>query len=196
MEGSMTEKEWAETLADFLKTKIKSKAETKKCEVLLGHRLIYANEIIRYHADDKFIDNSMKYETDIFICEHKEGFQIPRVVIETKINSVTTHDAITYSQKASTHKFVHPYLRYGILIGKFGKNGLPGRLFRHGAHFDFMLKTTNYKLTTIEEKTLCDVVCSEIKASKKLEKLFFNSRKADRVHYACLHRPLMLKTLE
>jgi hypothetical protein len=25
--------------------------------------------------------------------------------------------AITYSQKASTHRAVHPYLRYGIMLG-------------------------------------------------------------------------------
>ena len=29
-----------------------------------------------------------------------------RVIIESKINSVTTHDAITYSHKAQTHKNV------------------------------------------------------------------------------------------
>ncbi|GAI54911.1 unnamed protein product, partial [marine sediment metagenome] len=57
--------------------------------------------------------------------------------IEGKINSVTTHGAITYSQKASTHKNVHPYLRYGILLGNRKHYPLPGRLFRHGAYFDF-----------------------------------------------------------
>ncbi len=41
----------------------------------------------------------------------------PRVVVEAKLGKVTTNDAITYSQKASTHRAVHPYLRYGIMLG-------------------------------------------------------------------------------
>ncbi|GAB4286004.1 MAG: hypothetical protein Kow0081_4020 [Candidatus Dojkabacteria bacterium] len=65
--------------------------------------------------------------------------------IEAKINSVTTHDAITYSQKAQTHKNVHSYLRYGILIGNRKDYALPGRLFRHGQHFDFMLSWKSFE---------------------------------------------------
>ncbi len=49
--------------------------------------------------------------------------------METKANgSITTHDVITYSHKAATHRQVHPYLRYGILWVE-ENNILPGRLF-------------------------------------------------------------------
>jgi hypothetical protein len=65
----------------------------------------------------------------------------PQIIIEGKLNSVTTHDTITYSQKAATHRNVHPFLRlrYVILIGNRKYFPLLGRLFRHRAHFDFML---------------------------------------------------------
>jgi hypothetical protein len=61
---------------------------------------------------------------------------VPRVVVEFKLGSVTTHDALTYLAKAATHKNVHPYLRYGIIIG--GLDGpVPKRLVRHGHSFVF-----------------------------------------------------------
>jgi hypothetical protein len=41
---------------------------------------------------------------------------VPRFEIELKPARISPHDAITYSQKAATHKSVHPYLRYGILL--------------------------------------------------------------------------------
>ena len=47
------------------------------------------------------------------------------------MGGVTTHDALTYSTKAATHKHVHPYLRYGFLAG--GIQTIPGRLIKHGA---------------------------------------------------------------
>ena len=76
------------------------------------------------------------YQTDILIVEELPGDRsLPRVVIEVKL-SVTTHDALTYSAKAATHKQGHPYLRYGILIAKL--RSVPRRLIWHGSNFDFM----------------------------------------------------------
>jgi len=84
--------------------------------------------------------NSSGYETDLLLYDKAGGSRwVPRVVVECKLGGVTTHDALTYSAKAFTHKHVHPYLRYGILVGDFGESTVQGRLFRHGAYFDFML---------------------------------------------------------
>ena len=65
---------------------------------------------IAYFENEPEQENYIGYETDILIFEKfdKKRWK-PRIIIETKINSVTTHDAITYSQKAQTHKYVHPY---------------------------------------------------------------------------------------
>ena len=55
------------------------------------------------------------YQTDLCIFEKKsEDVSIPRVVMEFKTR-ITTHDALTYSAKATKHKQVYPYLRYGIV---------------------------------------------------------------------------------
>jgi len=53
-----------------------------------------------------------------------------------------------------------PYLRYGIFLGKRDHYPLPGRLFRHGAHFDFMLSWRGYEPDPSEWKSLKDIAAS------------------------------------
>jgi hypothetical protein len=189
----MTEKEWVKTIiADIEKS---LRIADDNIRVVDGHRLSYTNEVLTYGKDykpDK--QKSLGYETDILVYEQlDETTWKPRVVIETKLGSVTTHDAITYSQKAQTHKNVHPYLRYGILIGDRKDAPLPGRLFRHGQHFDFMLSWQKSQADKSELKTLIKIVQDEIKASKTLDEIIYNSRSRTRVKYTALHRPLRLE---
>ena len=183
----MTETEWASQIARRLAKHF------QKFRVEAGKRLIYANEIREYGKLQPHYKD-MKYETDILLYqETKSGGWIPRVVIETKVSRIGTHEAITYSQKSATHKQVHPYLRYGIFLGNRGHLALPGRLFRHGAHFDFMLSWKRYRPTEPEWKALTSIVRQEITASKKLEKLIFDSRKSDREKIFSFHKPLRTK---
>lgn len=183
----MKETEWAKVVAKKLDD------EFEKFRVVPGKRLIYANEIVEYHEQSTTY-NEMAYETDILVYEeNKKQVWKPRVVIETKIKSITTHDAITYSQKSASHKYVHPYLRYGIFLGNRKHYPLPGRLFRHGAHFDFMLSWKGYTPEEYEWETLKEIIKKEISASRKLEEMIFNSRSRDRKKYFALHKPLITK---
>jgi hypothetical protein len=155
---------------------------------------VYDKEVTRYQGDDAIDHHTMSYQTDILITEESaDDSWLPRLIIEAKIRRVTTHDAITYSQKASTHKTIHPYLRYGIILGKQEHYPLPGRLFRHGAHFDFMLSFEDYEPTEVELIRLRDVVQKEIEASRTLEEMIFKSRSPDRERYTFLYRPLQLE---
>lgn len=117
-------------------------------------------------------------------------------MIEAKLFRITTHDAITYSQKAATHKQIHPYLRYGIMVGNRKKYPLPGRLFRHGAHFDFMLSWIGNEPTENELTILVAVIEDEIEASQRLEEIIYQSRSKNREHYTFYHKPLKLKRIE
>ena len=135
----------------------------------------------------------IKYETDILVYELTTVTNwTPRVVIEAKISRISTHDSITYSNKAQTHKNVHPYLRYGILIGNMKNDPLPGRLFRHGQQFDFMLSWKSFDATNEEWNNLIDILRLEVKASQSLEEIIFNSRSSNRERYTVLHKPLIL----
>ena len=163
-----------------------------KTSVADGYKLAYSNEVIRYAWDDidTPVSTSTKYQTDILLSDDlpNNGGWIPRVVIECKLGSVTTHDALVYSAKASTHKHVHPYLRYGILIGNLGSK-LPNRLIRHGAYFDFMVVLKGQSPTPEEMKNLNDILKSEVNASRTLHDLLH--AKISHSHFS-LHRPLIL----
>jgi len=167
-----------------------------KIRVETCKKLPYTYEVLEYNDNDVKDNklNSLSYETDILIYEIV-GDKIwkPRVIIEAKVDSINTHDAITYSQKSFTHKNVHPYLRYGIIIGNRGHYPLPGRLFRHGSNFDFMMSWKEHKPDIIEWNLFLDILKDEIKASFDLEEIIFNSRAKERTKYISLHKPLRLK---
>ena len=188
----MNEREWVKTIIEDIKKSLKP--FNSNLRVTNGLRLPYASEILTYNGDKPEQQNFIGYETDILIFEQiDESRWKPRIIIEAKINEVTTHDAITYSQKAQTHKNVHPYLRYGILIGNLKDSPLPGRLFRHGKHFDFMLSWKSLQAVKSEWDTLIEILKSEYKASLTLEEIIFNSRSKDKKKFTSLHRPLILK---
>ena len=188
----MTEKEWMEDV----KERLEQEESFLKKNILFstGKRVPYAFEILNYKYDEPGDRKYIKYETDLLVYQKiKNEKWKPRVIIEGKINSVTTHDAITYSQKTSTHKNVHPYLRYGILLGNRKHYPLPGRLSRHGAYFDFMLSWRAFEPTSEEWKNFLKIIKREIKYSEQLEEILFKSRSKNRKRYTILHMPLYLK---
>ena len=187
----MKEKEWVSTIIPEIEQSLQHDSDNLK--VVAGRKLPYSNEILSYSGNKPDQQNYIAYETDILILEQvDEDNWKPRIIIETKINKVTTHDAITYSQKAQTHKYVHPYLRYGILIGNRKHYPLPGRLFRHGQHFDFMLSWKTYDADEKEWQQLIEILKDEVEASRALEEMIFKSRSRSRMKYTSLHKPLRL----
>lgn len=186
----MTEREWTLVVQGILSEMVE---DQEKLRVKAFERIPYALEVIGYGDQGNHDLRHMGYQTDLVITESiAEDVWKPRVILELKIKTVSTHDAITYSQKALTHKTVHPYLRYGILLGNRTHYPLPGRLFRHGAHFDFMASWVGFHPTDEELYGLADVIESEIKASRMLEESIYSSRSPNREHYTLLHRPLKL----
>jgi hypothetical protein len=156
-----------------------------------GTKLAYACEIQSYGVDGQPIVTTNKYETDILISDvFDDGRWIPRVIVECKLESVTTHDALTYSAKASSHRAVHPYLRYGLLAGRLADYALPARLIRHGQQFDFMISWKEIKASAAEWKSFCSVILQEVEASRKLQLLLTDNRSANRVKHSNIHKPI------
>ena len=186
----MRETEWVEQIARQLAAYAGLKKD--KVEPEVGLKLPYGYEIRSYGGSDG--SETIKYETDLVLVERGPGetWQ-PRVVIEAKINSINTHDAITYSQKAASHRAIHPYLRYGLMLGNRGRYPLPGRLYRHGQNFDFMISFAAFKPTTEEMKRFVKLLRAEVKASRAMERIVYESRKKGRDHFTVLHRALLLE---
>ena len=194
------EEEWVkETFIDDKTIEKAVQASNQNLAIQDGRRLLYAYQVRSYTDQEPKEKPKRKegyqkdYKTDVLVYERKDQKWTPRVVIEAKISEVTTHDVITYSQKAAEHKVVHPYLRYGMLVGNRKDRPLPGLLFRHGSHFDFMVSWKGFEPCEKERKDLINLIVEEVEISRNLEDIFFNSQSRSRAQYTFLHRPLKLK---
>jgi hypothetical protein len=99
---------------------------------------------VDYETGDPKRGGGKGFQQDILICEDRALRQehvVPRVVIEVKFQSVTTHDTIVYSEKARRVRNIYPYVRYGLLLG--GLKTIPGRVLRLGQNFDFILAVSH-----------------------------------------------------
>jgi hypothetical protein len=191
----MNEKVWVSSLVPELENNFAGLNEDGvQVRVCVGRKLPYCCQIHEYDADDNNCPSVSRYETDLLLYDtFKDGRWTPRVVIECKIGRISTHAALTYSAKASTHKHVHPYLRYGFLANEREHWAIPGRLVRHGAYFDFMVTWCATKPTKQEWKTFCELLAQEIQYSRDMQVLLQTSRSSRRTKYTILHRPLVLR---
>lgn len=114
------------------------------------------------------------FQTDLCVFEIiNTEVTIPRVVLEFK-TKVTTHDILTYSAKATKHKQVYPYLRYGMVASS--EQAVPGRLFTHNESLDFFAAVDGLNNDELRD-FLSTLLQAEIAASQKLEAVTFNSHK-------------------
>lgn len=186
----MREVDWARSVTERIHAYVKTLSDKYAADV--GQKLCYANEVRQYRNAIAECQE-VNFETDILLYEWVDDeVWKPRVVIETKIGGVTTHDAITYSKKAHNHRAVHPFLRYGMFMGNMRAGGVPARVLRHGENFDFMISWESFEPQTKEWDTLCKILKSEIEASQIVESALFNNRSKDRERYFAYHKPLVV----
>ena len=186
-----SEREWVEEVKLSLQAALAREGLT----VVTGLRLPYSLYVAAYRSKPGALAStdpateSHGYQTDLLIAEQQQAAAqwVPRVVVEFKLGSATTHDALTYSAKAATHKSVHPYLRYGIVIG--GLDGqVPRRLMRHGHNFDFMATLPSEKLGRRDRDQLAALLMDEVRASQTLSRLL-----AEKSDIKLLHRKLEVR---
>lgn len=183
----MNEVTWAEGVCRRLNREIVARRWGKGLTAVARKRIPYRNEIFGY-VGMKPQSVATEYQADLVITEKMSGDEwLPRVIIEGKL-TVSAHDALTYDSKAVAHKNVHPYLRYGILIGGL-KNGIPLRLYRHGINFDFMIVWTHQRAHKMEWSQTLDILKDEIEASRNIEALLRGAAKT--VRCSMVHRKLM-----
>ena len=110
----MKENDWTTSICEILQATDLG----KNIYVETFRKLPYAFEISSFTESWNISEyDQTLFETDLLIYEEKNEKIIPRIIVESKIGTVTTHDAITYSHKVSYHKNVMPFVRYGIMCG-------------------------------------------------------------------------------
>jgi len=191
----MNERSWAKYVCGNLRNSLPQRGKgPRRLDVISSERLPYRYEVFGYQDQGQPEARPTEYETDLLVIEHgPQGRWVPRVVIECKLRSLSTHDALTYSAKAETHKQVHPYLRYGILVGAPKDRAIPSRLFRHGSHFDFMVAWRRQNATSAEWSRFVRLVREEIRASRLLEELLLTARQPSRKRYMVIRRRLVFQ---
>lgn len=191
----MKENDWTKSICDLLN----EQDFLEEIHIDTLKKIPYAFEISHFNEEweldaDSF--NKTAFETDLVVYEKANGKIIPRVIIEAKVGTVTTHDAITYSHKAMYHKNVIPFVRYGIMLGARETYPLPGRLFRHGTNFDFLFSFVGYEPTEIEKPQFVDMLKREIEYSRQIEEILSNSRSRNRKRYYMLQKEFHLEEFE
>jgi len=189
----MNEKQWVETVKDFLS----SITIAKNIQIDTLKKLPYAYEILDYTGDFVPLNKSiMDFETDLLIYEQTDDKIKPRIIIEAKLDTVTTHDAIIYSYKAQSHRNITPFIRYGIMLGNRKHYPLPGRLFRHGTNFDFMISFQKLSLSETEKTSFQTLLKKELQYSKQIEEMLLNSRSSTRNRYFIMQKELKLTEIK
>ncbi len=191
----MRENEWTKSICELLQKQ--DLGDNIYIDVL--KKIPYAFEISTFNKDweiepENFRETS--FETDMVIYEKCNDRIVPRVIVESKVGTVTTHDAITYSHKAMYHKNVIPFVRYGIMLGARQTYPLPGRLFRHGTNFDFLFSFVDYLPSDKEVSAFVEMFKKEITYSRQFEEILTNSRSRNRKRYYMLQKEFHLEEME
>ena len=188
----MTENEWTKKICDKLNKDLSTKSLNADTLV----KIPYSQEITEYSYEWKpECFEPTRFETDLIIFEKTKNAIKPRVIIESKLGHITTHDAITYSYKAEKHKNITPFLRYGIMIGDRKDHPLPGRLFRHGTNFDFMFSFSTANPIEVEWDTFVSMITREVDYSRTIEEMLHESRNKERKHYYMMQKQLVFKEM-
>lgn len=182
---------WTKSICEILRPEL-----DENVYVDIFTKIPYAYEISHFDENwnvDNLDINEADYETDMVIYEKDGNKIIPRVIVESKIERISTHSAITYSQKAISHKNLIPFLRYGIMIGDRGDKALPGRLFRHGKNFDFLFSFSGEVPTDKEKDMFVSMIKKEIEYSREMEYILSNSKRHNKKRYFMLQKGFHLE---
>ena len=191
----MKENDWTKSISELLQKE--GLGDNIFIDVL--KKIPYAFEISSFNEEwgiDTESFDETSFETDLVVYEKNNKKIIPRVIIESKIGTVTTHDAITYSHKAMYHKNVIPFVRYGIMLGDRETYPLPGRLFRHGTNFDFLFSFVDFIPSEKELEMFVSMLKREIIYSRQIEEILSNSRSRSRKRYYMLQKEFHLEEFE
>jgi len=117
------------------------------------------------------------FQQDILVYEDSDKGHtsvVPRLIVEVKLNRVTSHDAIVYSEKAKRIKHIYPFVRFGLLLA--GMSSVPGRVLRLEENFDFMLVVHNPP-SPDELDGLRLLFNDELRASDELADILFHKKR-------------------
>jgi hypothetical protein len=111
------------------------------------------------------------YQVDLLITKDNKPF----IAIECKLDGISTHGLITYSDNAKKHKQLFPALKYGLLLADNykGKNTLEKKIFMHENSFDFITCIDTTLSNPLLWKNLLEIISNAV-IDDKLKKTHRN----------------------
>lgn len=177
------ENAWTVKISELLKKEL----DNERYEITCFERVPYSVNIKGYENNKEILE-VMKYEVDLLIKEKRDNSSIPRLIIESKYRKITTHDVITYNNKAKAHKSLYSGLRYGLMIGNNVEKNISPRIINHSSEFDFMFAFPSEMPTDEEWKTFVEIVKRNLEVSNKLENIISDRRKKEKKRYYCIEK--------
>lgn len=177
----------AEAIAARLRARVRAVSVRTKCNLLYSSIVNDRDgkRVMDVDAEGRAVRRGGAYQQDILFfdpLDEGEVREIPRVSIELKAGSVTTHDALVYAEKARQLRTVYPYLRYLFVVVAGDEPCLPVRLLKAGAMFDAMMIIRPTKqwdgIEDADLRKLARVVREEIDASRSLGDLWFRRKRS------------------
>lgn len=166
----ISEIEWVESIASRLEVNGElEKTGGQSLRIAAGVRLPYTHGVVLHREEDPSRD---EHETELLLYDQiDELWWTPRVVLECKLSKVTPHDAFSYSATATTHKRAHPYLRYGILLGRRCEQ--PGSVSCIGYRnpFDFTACWEEDMTSRAEWESFVAILAEEIQVSRNFQEV-------------------------
>lgn len=160
---------------------IRPQVESLGYKITTQASLPYTNFCDRIDGNNKSIDygkGKKSYAVDILVYRELDNDEkIPLVIVEGKIKGYSTHDVITYSEKARAHKSVFPHVQYGfIVLDAVDRNFMPLRYYLHSG-FDFediFPNTENDADHNNRINSFVEQLGEQIKIAEKKHQIFFN----------------------
>lgn len=174
---------WTLKICDLLKKEL----DNNRYEIVCFEKIPYSVFINSYSESNTNIDIK-RYEVDLLIKEKRGNLSIPKLIIESKYKKITTHDTITYSNKAKAHKDLYSGLRYGLMIGNSDELGVSPRIVGHGDNFDFMFVFSEDTPNEKEWNLFVDVIKRNLEISNKLESIISEKNTKNKVRYSCIEK--------
>lgn len=172
-----TEQYAVKQFADLIRPRI----EELGYKITTQINLPYVNFCDRIDENNKAIDHGKgkkAYAVDALIYrEVEDNEKIPLVVIEGKTRSYSSHDVITYSDKAKHHKTVFPHLQYGFVVLDATSKNLTLRYHLH-SEFDFGEIFPKAESATDHDRRIANFIEElkrQIETAEQKHKIFFAS---------------------
>lgn len=165
----MTEKQFTGLIKAELEKNRPSGYEVTSSESVIYKLFVDSEGQVQPKTVQEAKRGKLAFQTDLMIkkvLKIMTGEGIPLVVIEVKFGRFTTHDILTYSAKATRHKEIYPYLRYGLVVG--GVKKIDRRFFTHNTGFDFAVAVE--KLENLSE--VAKIIKEQLQDAECMLKMF------------------------